>query len=440
MGVGRSYVLHLPVGRVKNRQTAPSHLGLLDVAEDSSVGEENERLRSQLPHGTCELCLHLLHRNNFSFVFSVDVVPARAIGDEVELTEGIPSRVHDRLLPCRQHLPAGNLSARIQGSPSKNRRVPRHVRVYPTHPRQLLPILRQTRRSVKVLPIHEHLRRSKSSSLLNVRLDRPDEVCRLSFSTVILYHTDQAAPALVHDHVGEAKLSLWGDGNRIDPWKRQLSIDPLIHEVHKVDDAFVNYEVPTAILVNAAAHVEGGRSQVDRLPSLHLHDNLPTSFIGTRLQPVQLFAIECRRPQPNSPVCDVLGSDGRLPLTVGDSRGIGGLGPLLLPLLRPLKNFSRTFAVLDLLLHPKRDPARPQARRAPVVLEAHRRNRGRPAETDRRSECERRRHESEEDGQDCALHPQYLERRRESGRKQPGSGRAEKIASQERRAGTQASS
>mmetsp|Transcript_25039 Transcript_25039/g.56517 ORF Transcript_25039/g.56517 Transcript_25039/m.56517 type:complete len:282 (-) Transcript_25039:16-861(-) len=223
---------------------------------------------------------------------------------------------------------------------------------------------------------------------------------------MILHHTDQAASCLVHRHVREAELSLRGEGNRIDAGKRQLSIDPLVHEVDKVDDAFVHDEISAAVLVHAASHVEGGRCEVHRLSSFHLDDHLSPSLIGTRLQPVEILPIKGRGTQPYRPVGDVLGGDGGVPLAVGKRRDVWGLGHLLLSLLRPLENLSRAVPILH-FLHPQAWPARPEAGKgSPVTMEACRWKEGRLTESDGRSEGERRCQESKEQGQDDPLHQQ----------------------------------
>ena len=168
-----------------------------------------------------------------------------------------PCGLKDRFVrpSCNQQRLSGRHAVRAQLHHIKARSRPRHVGVIPCQKRQPSAVRRQLRRRVKIMPGRQHNPGLVGRTVIDVD---PDEgvVRRVRTRAVILPHPNPAPAPHVDQAVGITPRALRRE--RIRPVPAAFHpVQPPVRIVREKERPTGDRPCPTAILVNAGAHVEG---------------------------------------------------------------------------------------------------------------------------------------------------------------------------------------
>ena len=256
---------------------------------DPAVVEERVRRDAEHPLWPAELRIHRADRVHLALDLAIQVPPAGAVRDEVQDTIRTPLRLEDRLR-CR--LPgdeafAGHRPGRVEFRDPQLGAVPREVRQIPGEPRELGAVGRDARRREEVAAVHDDRRITGT-----VRRDGHDLV---DDAVVLMAFADADHPHPVRGHaavrVPDAPVRLRRDGRRRLPGI--VTVEPLIGEVRREDDAAMHDVRASAVLVHLGPGVGAWRRHVDRRsPGIGPDDHGPSALRRTALDPVRRTVLQ----------------------------------------------------------------------------------------------------------------------------------------------------
>ena len=256
---------------------------------------------------------------------AVEVVEARGVGDVHELAllgpaglgHGVPAAaVDDDLVPDG---PVRSQVAHVQGGV-----VPRHVRVVPGDPGQVLAVGGQGGGGDEVGARHERAHRGVVAGRGAVQGDGHQGVDRLAGAAVVLPDgVDQAAGG-VDLQVPVAYVPV--DGQRDQPAQAVgdvVAVQAPVPGVGDHDNARVHGVGAPAVLVDAGAHVHQlvhrrqGQDLTDLAVAVAAQEDLAPGLGGALLHPVGVRPVHAHLGQAHRAGGDGSGSDGRGPGAVG---------------------------------------------------------------------------------------------------------------------------
>ncbi len=145
----------------------------------------------------------------------------------------------------------------------------------------------------------------------------------LPFTLVVLADGEDAASAKIDPEVRVAHRALGGDRDRRLSFRIQ-PIEAAVGEVREDDDAARHGVRATAVFVDAAPDVEWRRRKVARRPvGGRPHEDSPSAFDRTRLQPVRLVAVDPRFRETDDVADHIVDADRRRPRAVRRDDRIG---------------------------------------------------------------------------------------------------------------------
>ena len=206
----------------------------------------------------------------------------------------------------------------------QHRLVPRHARVVPGDPRQVLPVGRQDRGGDEVRAPHERAHRGVIAGGRAVQGDGHERVDRFAPAPVVLPHRVDQAPPGVDLQVAVAHVPVDRQGHQAaQPVVDVVAVQAPVPGVGDHHDPRVHRVGPPAVLVHARAHVHQlvrrrQRQDLADLPvAVAAQQHIAARLGGALLHPVGVGAVDAHLGQAHRAGRDRAGGDGGGPGAVG---------------------------------------------------------------------------------------------------------------------------
>ena len=208
--------------------------------------------------------------------------------------------------------------------------VPRHPRVVPGDPRQVLAVGGQCRRDHEVRSRHQRAHAGVVAGGRAVQGNRDQGVHGLAVAPVVLTDGVDQSPARIDLQVAVTYVSVDRQGDQASHAVRHVvAVQAPVPSVRDHDDPAVNGVGPSSVLVHPGAHINQlvGRRQRKHLTDLAVavtaKQHVAARLRGALLHPVGVSAVHTDLGEQDRPGRDGAWSDGRGP---GTERGCGAHG------------------------------------------------------------------------------------------------------------------
>ena len=283
---------------VKLRQAADT---VLPVATDDPIrAGEGVAGHPERPRRLREIRFARAKRASVVAVQSVEIPPAAEVGNEIQHPIRRPFRLkHGFVRSAGNHPRGGKRSVRRDIRDPQLGPDPWHVGVTPGQPSEMLTVWGKPWRCIEVVAARKH---APGTTRRQTDIDN-GVLNRAAGARMVLAHTDPAGTRHVDDPIG---VAVAGTGrcqrNRRGSW--HATIQPLVRHVREVHDIVAHHRRAAAVFMNACAHVELFRHNLQRRAArTMLHQHVAALLLRAPLEPVDLRAVELN-PREAYQLCD----------------------------------------------------------------------------------------------------------------------------------------